>query len=354
MSLYAKLYRDFGGFCLDVEFETGRGCMGILGASGCGKSMTLKCIAGILTPDRGRIVLNDRVLFDSEEGINLTPRQRKVGYLFQNYALFPNMTVKRNIGIGITGKQPAEKEEIVRRMISAFHLEGLEKHYPSQLSGGQQQRAALARILAYEPEVLMLDEPFSALDTFLKEQLQFEVQRVLDQYRGDVLMVTHSRDEVYRFCSSVVVMENGHKVESGNTRGLFYRPETLTAAKLSGCKNFSRAGKTGEYTLWAADWNVELTTALPVPEDVQAVGIRAHDFLPADGEGGENRFETEFADLSEGPFEVSIRMVVNGNSAAEEEKYVWWKVDAPDWNDRYHRSLPGAFTVRPEKVMALK
>lgn len=354
MSLYADIHKDFGSFRLDVEFAADRECMGILGASGCGKSMTLKCIAGILTPDRGRIVLNGRVLYDAEKGICLTPQERKVGYLFQNYALFPRMTVAGNIGIGIRGKTKEEKAGIVRSMVETFHLEGLENRLPRQLSGGQQQRAALARILASEPDVLLLDEPFSALDSFLKEQLQFEVQKVLKEYGGDVLMVTHSRDEVYRFCRSVVIMSEGRKVEAGDTRELFRCPETLTTAKLSGCKNFSRAEKTGEYTLWAEDWRQELRTSRPVPEDVQSVGIRAHDFVPAEGSGGINRFSAELLDLSEEPFEVSIRMLVNGNSAEEEEKAVWWKVDTPVWNDTFHRKLPVAFTVVPERVMALR
>lgn len=156
---------------------------------------------GSRRPDEGRIVLNDRVLFDSEKKINLTPQKRNVGYLFQNYALFPNMTVEANIAAGLKCPE-REKQEIVREMIRLFKMEGLEKRYPSQLSGGQQQRTALARILAYEPDVIMLDEPFSALDFYLKEQLQLQVKEVLKNYSGDALLVTHSRDEVYRFCET--------------------------------------------------------------------------------------------------------------------------------------------------------
>ena len=136
MSLQAAIKKRFSGFSLDVSLNTNGGVMGILGASGSGKSMTLKCIAGIETPDEGRIVLNGRVLFDSEKHINLPPQKRKVGYLFQNYALFPNMTVETNIAAGLSGSKE-EKQEAVARMIRLFKLEGLEKRYPSQLSGGQ-------------------------------------------------------------------------------------------------------------------------------------------------------------------------------------------------------------------------
>ena len=169
MSLKVHIHSKLKGFELKVDFETNGKPMGILGASGCGKSMTLKCIAGIMTPDEGYIELRGKVLFDSKNKINLKPQDRKVGYLFQNYALFPNMTVAQNIAVGIRGSK-SEKTEVVTKMLHNFHLQGLEKRYPSQLSGGQQQRVALARILAYEPDALLLDEPFSALDAYLKEE----------------------------------------------------------------------------------------------------------------------------------------------------------------------------------------
>lgn len=355
MSLYLDIHKKLGSFSLDLSARTDRECMGILGASGCGKSMTLKCVAGIMMPDRGRIVLNGRVLYDSEQGICLSPQDRRVGYLFQNYALFPGMTVKKNIGVGLRSRSRAEREERLRELIGAFHLEGLENLYPRQLSGGQQQRTALARILAYEPDVLLLDEPFSALDSFLKEQLQFEVQKVLRRYRGDVLMVTHSRDEVYRFCRSVTILDDGQMVDSGETKELFRNPKTLTAAKLSGCKNFSAARKTGAHTLWAQDWNLELTSGLPVPDDVSAVGIRAHDFIPvSSSDERKNCFHAVYVDCSEGPFEVSVRMRVNGNDVSEENKYIWWKLETPLWEADYRKAMPPVFSVNPEKVMPLR
>lgn len=352
MSLEVEIRKTLGNFTLSTSFSTDRGCLGILGASGCGKSMTLKCIAGIMTPDEGRIVLNRKVLYDSKERINLSPQERRVGYLFQNYALFPKMTVEQNIAIGMKGKSREEKNARVGELIRRFHLEGLEKQRPGQLSGGQQQRAALARILASDPDVLLFDEPFSALDSFLKEQLQFEVQRVLQEYGGDVLMVTHSRDEVYRFCDSVVILMDGKKVDEGKTRELFRNPRTLTTARLSGCKNFSAARKCGPFRLFAEDWNIELVTALPVPDDVISVGIRAHDFIPADS--GENLFAAVPADVSVGPFEVSARMGVNGNAPEAEEKLVWWKIETPLWEEKYEEAFPRSFRVNPERVMPLR
>ena len=204
MSLTVDIQKKLKDITLNISFETHEmgDITGILGASGCGKSMTLKCIAGIETPDKGRIMLNDRVLFDSEKKINRKTQERRVGYLFQHYALFPNMTVRQNVELALHGTK-AEKSETASQYLELLRVSELADNYPSRLSGGQQQRVALARILASKPDVLMLDEPFSALDYYLKENLQLELLEVLSMYQGDILMVTHNRDEIYRFCQNI-------------------------------------------------------------------------------------------------------------------------------------------------------
>lgn len=239
LRLGVNIKKKLKEFSLDMEFEAGKGCLGILGPSGCGKSMTLKSIAGIVRPDSGRIAIQyaqgeaagGRVLYDSSLKVNQKPQVRRVGYLFQNYALFPNMTVEQNIATGLnaTGgrlsearkRQPlmvSEKGDKVREMISRFRLEGLERRYPSQLSGGQQQRVALARILAYEPEVLLLDEPFSAMDTYLREGLRLELAKVIRDYDGVTVMVTHDRDEAYQLCDNLLLLDRGRVLSGGRTR----------------------------------------------------------------------------------------------------------------------------------------
>ena len=205
MALQAKIKKKFSGFTLDVEFETKEGCMGILGASGCGKSMTLKCIAGIEKPDSGRIVLNGRVLFDSEKKINLPVQKRNVGYLFQNYALFPTMTVEQNLMVVMDGKKE-EKRTKIKEQLERFELSGLEKRYPSQLSGGMRQRAGIARTLAMNPKVILMDEPFSAVDHLTRCTLQEELIRIHQEEKKTVLFITHDINEAVYLADRVILL----------------------------------------------------------------------------------------------------------------------------------------------------
>jgi molybdate transport system ATP-binding protein len=326
MGLLVDIKKRLKGFTLDVSFETNGEYLGILGASGCGKSMTLKCIAGIETPDQGRIILNGKVLFDSEKNINLKPQQRNIGFLFQNYALFPHMTVEENIGIGLSCSNE-EKAEKVAGMIESFHLHGLGKKYPNQLSGGQQQRVALARCVVYKPDVLLLDEPFSALDSHLKDQLQSEVLELLKLYSGEVLMVTHSRDEAYRMCSKLVIIDKGRAVLTGGTRDIFRHPKLLAAARLTGCKNISQCEVLSHNRVMAKEWGIVLETGMEVPADTRYVGIRAHEFRMTDygkAESETNAFKSRVRKIVEDMFEYSI-LLENG---------ILFKVKKEEWDSR--------------------
>ena len=284
MSLVVDIRKRLGPFRLDVAFEAPGGSVtGVLGASGCGKSVTLQCIAGIQRPDEGYIALDGRVLFDSSKGVNLPPQRRQVGYLFQSYALFPNLTVEQNIAAGV--KERGERRETVRRLAAAFRLEELLHKYPRQLSGGQQQRAALARILASEPQALLLDEPFSALDSYLKWQVELELADRLAPFPGPVLFVTHSRDEVQRLCRQVCVLDSGKSQPLQPTRALFEAPATLSACLLSGCKNITRARALPDGRVEALDWGAVLTPAAPPPAGLTHLGARAHHLVPVEGPG---------------------------------------------------------------------
>ena len=312
MHLFVDVHKDFGTFKLDVSFETESGQItGLLGASGCGKSMTLRCIAGIEKPDRGRIVLDDKVLFDSEQYIDLPPQKRRVGYLFQNYALFPNMTVAQNIAVGVRDKKT--RRETVERLIGTLCLEGQEKKYPRQLSGGQQQRVALARILASAPEVLLLDEPFSALDSYLKWQVELELSDLLASFPGPVLFVTHNRDEVQRLCQQVCVLDQGKSQAVLPVKELFEAPRTLSACLLSGCKNISRARVTEDGKVEALDWGVTLIPAGPLPDGLSHIGMRAHYIRPTDGPGP-NRLPCKVERVVENVFSTVVMLSIPDGS----------------------------------------
>ena len=278
MGLYVKIKKEFGSFLLDTEFEADKEVMGILGESGCGKSMTLRCIAGVVTPDEGRIVLDDTVLFDSDKKIDLRPQQRQVGLLFQNYALFPNMNVVQNLMAGLHNKKMSqeEKQKAVSEIMKKFYLQGLEHHKPAQLSGGQQQRVALARILLTKPRLLMLDEPFAALDEFLRWKLELELADVLKEFGGTTLFVSHNRDEIYRICNRVCVMNQGTSSAAVPVKELFRAPISKEAAYLSGCKNFSDAAETETGEVLALDWGFTLKCDTAGKEKITSVGVRSH------------------------------------------------------------------------------
>ena len=248
MQLILDFEKKLEDFHLHVHHEGDASRIGILGASGCGKSMTLRSIAGIETPDRGLIRLGGRDLFDSSQKINLRPQERRVGYLFQNYALFPTMTVEQNIMAGVRGSKE-ERQKRAQEMVRAFQLEGLEKRRPAELSGGQQQRVALARIMAYHPEALLLDEPFSAMDYFLKEKLRLEMKQVLQEFEGLSILVTHDRDEAYQLCDHLLLMHEGSFIAGGPTKEIFDHPKTVEAARLTGCKNISRIRPLGPHRI---------------------------------------------------------------------------------------------------------
>lgn len=348
MSLYVDIEKKWKGFSLNVSFETQYGCLGILGASGCGKSMTLKAAAGIVTPDRGRIVKNGEIVYDSRNKINQRPQERRIGYLFQNYSLFPNMTVEENIMAGL-GRKTEENKQKVQTVLEQFQLTGLEKRRPRALSGGQQQRTALARILVLKPDILLLDEPFSALDAYLKEELQLELKEVLKSYEGSSVLVTHDRDEAYRLCDCLMIMEKGRIVEMGPVKEIFQRPVTCQAARLTGCKNISRAVRLSENRVRAVDWNIDLTVCGPVKEKECYVGIRAHDFVALADDGIEenviNRIPLEEPRISPSPFEDNVIFHCNKGGP------LWWKRGSADWN--MSGELPRYVSAPAEKLMVL-
>ena len=340
MSLEVCIKKSFKTFTLDVDFTAGKETLGFLGASGCGKSLTMRCIAGIETPDEGRIVVNDKVFFDSKERINLTPQQRKTALLFQNYMLFPNLTIEDNVGAGI-GKEVSkeERQAIIEGELQRFGLSGFNKRYPSQLSGGQQQRVALARMLAAKPGILMLDEPFSALDAHLKSVLEQNLVSLFDAFDGTILYVSHDIDEALRFCDRIAVVEAGHIMEMRDGEGLVNSPQSTAGIKLTGCKNATDAEKIGPTTVRCPKWGIDVEMDREVPDDVKTLGVRAFHIERADGPGI-NCFRVRVDRVSDSRFErtVLLGFLDRDESAGktveridDEMKYLhqhlFWRVD---------------------------
>ena len=350
MAVSIDIEKDFKGFSLRVKFDSTCATMGILGASGSGKSITLRCIAGIETPDRGRIVVNGRTIFDSDQKINLKPQQRRIGYLFQNYALFPTMTVKENIACGYRGKDKQERDKKVQDYITRYHLEGLEDHLPSQLSGGQQQRVALARMMTGEPEMILLDEPFSALDGYLKDVLQRDMQTFLKDYPGDMLLVTHSRDEAFRFCDQLILLKDVKTLTIGKTRQIFENPGLIEAARLTGCKNYSAAERIDSHHIFAADWGISLRTVQQVPTDISWVGIRGHWLKPRE-EDGENCMPVKVTEYIETTFEHQCLVQ---NPRLKDGGSLWWMRPKNSFEEDPGKNLPAYLYLPPEHLMLLK
>lgn len=348
MAIEVRIEKKLGEFKLNVSFRSDSRRIGILGASGCGKSMTLKSIAGIERPDEGRIAVNEKVLFDSGKRVSEKPQVRKIGYLFQNYALFPTFTVEENIAAGLTGK----KKEIMCRvgqMVERFQLTGLEKRLPGELSGGQQQRVALARIFAYKPEVILLDEPFSALDVYLRDQMQRELMDILKDYQGTVIMVSHNRDEVYRMSEELLVLDDGKIVGQGKTKALFDNPGNIATARLTGCKNITRVtGLTGN-GVYSEEWKMKFFLKRCPDKAIRAVAIRAHEFCTEEPkEGNYFCFPVLAPVITEDLFEYNISFKPSDDAKAR----VDWKISKYIWKEGVDK-LPDKIYLKERDLLML-
>ena len=347
MALSVDIRKKMGDFQLEVRFEAEQETLALLGASGCGKSVTLRCVAGILTPDEGKIVLDGVTLFDSAAKINLPPQKRQVGYLFQQYALFPNMTVRQNIAAAVRDKQ--RRKAVTEEKLRQFRLEEVADKRPGQISGGQQQRTALARILASEPKTILLDEPFSALDSYLKYQLEVELAETLEQFPGTVLWVSHDRGEVFRNCRRVCVLDQGRSQGTVTLRELFHQPVTEAAARLSGCKNYADAVPKGT-AVFLPEWGLTLDCGREVSPDIRRVGIRSHHVAMAEPQ-------------TPGAFPCTVQRVIQDvfitivllrpEGAAPDTPALRMELDRDAWHAVENKQHVWA-TIQPRDILLLK
>ncbi len=283
------LASEDGGFQLDVAFAVEKGITILFGPSGAGKTTVLDCIAGLAHPDQGRISAGERVLFDSEEGINLAATERKIGYVFQDLALFPHLTVEANVAYGLSGIKAEDRKQRVAGALESLGISELRARRPAELSGGERQRVALARALVTEPTVLLLDEPLAALDMPVRMKIAEDLRRSIQALPIPVLYVTHSRDEVFMLGERMLMLERGKIIAEGTPHQVMSAPRSETVAQLAGFENVFDAQVTsiheerGTMMCRVGGGEVELETPL-VRADVGSklrVGISAGDVLLA-------------------------------------------------------------------------
>ena len=349
MLLTVDIEKRIRSFHLRSQFSVDTERFALLGASGCGKSMTLKCIAGIEKPDHGRITLGDRVFFDAEKKVNVPARDREIGYLFQNYALFPNMTVRQNVTCVAKDKDYAEE------LMERFCIKDVADQYPAELSGGQSQRTALARMLVTRPKVLLLDEPFSALDNYLRTRVEHEILDLLEEFSGPSVLVTHDRNEAYRLSDLIGVMDSGHVVEVQNRKDFFDHPITIAAARLTGCKNISRVEQKADGEYFASDWGINITPKhSEQKQGFTHVGYRAHYFKFTDdvtsihgdaSDGQTNRVNCVLQRVIEDTFSIVICFKTKGNTSEDPDSLLTWIVNKDEWERVKEKVLSGHFTL---------
>ncbi|HEY8670557.1 MAG TPA: molybdenum ABC transporter ATP-binding protein [Terriglobales bacterium] len=294
VTLRKKLAAESGSFELDVCFAVENGITVLFGASGAGKTTLLDSIAGLQKPEAGRISLHDRILFDSERQINLSPGRRRIGYVFQDLALFPHLSVEANVEYGLSGLKAAERNARVSKMLEALGISLLRERRPAELSGGERQRVALARALVTEPSLLLLDEPLAALDLPVKMKIADDLRRSIQNLPIPVLYVTHSREEVFMLGEKIIVLERGRIVAQGTPHEIMTAPRNETVAQLAGFENIFDAEVTSIHedrgtmtcrvgSLRFESARVELETPLVRAElgAKMRVGISAGDILLA-------------------------------------------------------------------------
>jgi molybdate transport system permease protein len=353
MQLVVDIQKQLPSYVLEVAFTIEAEALGVLGSSGSGKSMTLRCIAGIETPTSGTIVLNDRILYDSHQGINVPSRDRKVGFLFQHYALFPHLTVAQNIAYGVRGLSKTATQRYVLERLEQVKLSGLGDRYPHQLSGGQQQRVALARALATEPDVLLLDEPFSALDTHLRHELEKQLIKTLSTYKGLTVFVSHNLEETYRVCQNLLVLAAGKVMANGPKHVIFDRPGTVSVAQLTGCKNYSRIQPIAAQKIQAIDWNCTLQTEEWVTSSHTHVGIRAHQITFPEIPDRPNTFPAWLVWTSETPHRMTLYLKLGEPPIDTDDYHLQAEVFKEKWDVLRHRSSPWYVCLHPVRLLLL-
>ena len=353
-ALEMSVEKRLENFDLKVDLLAISGAVGLLGASGAGKTMTLRMIAGIVAPDRGRIVLNGRVLFDGATGQNVPAARRRVGVVFQDYALFPHKTVAENVGFGLSDLTRSEQRARVHSLLERMRIAELADRYPAEISGGQRQRTAIARCLAIEPDALLFDEPFAALDPHLRRQMEEQLRETLADYRGAVIFVTHDMEEAFRFCTDLLVLDGGRVIACGPKHQLFEHPQSVVAARLTGCKNIVAARRIAVDRIAVDAWHCELRTALPVPAGLTHLGMRSHQIVIGPESSGENTFPCWLVSTSEAPHEMTLYLHLHNQPQSGDKPHLQADVPKELWRTLSGQAQPWCIQLAPERLLLLE
>jgi len=355
--LQIEIKKQLPDFDLHINLYCTDKSIGILGASGTGKSMLLRCIAGMEKPTDGRIILNGKVLFDTSQAINLPSRDRSVGFLFQNYALFPHLTVAQNIAFGLPQElSHFQIQQKVTEQLQSIELQGFSDRYPHQLSGGQQQRVALTRALVSQPDILLLDEPFSALDTHLRSQMEHELISVLSNYSGITLFVTHNIEEAYRICQNLLVLDRGQVMSYGEKSEVFDRPANVESARLTGCKNFSHIAQIAPNLVEALDWQCKLQVTYAGSNYPTHIGIRAHHIIFIESRESieedivQNMIPCWLVRTTETPHRMTLYLKLNHPPDYEWDYHLQAEVFKEKWAILNHQPLPWLVYLDPDQL----
>ncbi|ANN62358.1 ATP-binding cassette domain-containing protein [Brachyspira hyodysenteriae] len=350
MGLIVDIKKKLSNFDLDLQFEVKSGVFSILGASGSGKSMALKCIAGIEKPDSGYIECNGNVFYDSKKRINIKPQKRNVGFLFQNYALFPNMTVEENIKCGIRDKKSNIDIEYIMKK---FFINHIKNKMPREISGGEQQRTALARIFVSSPNILMLDEPLSALDYHIKWELEKFISSTIKEFDGTTLFVSHNRDEVYRLSDNIGIINKGKFDIIDSKYNLFENPKTYFSALLTGYKNFSKIKILENKKIECIDWNIILeikNNNLENIENANYIGMRPYSFFDYDDNKKDNIYiKSKITNITEDMFSYIITLMPHNS-----ENQITWRLDKDKYKNDYELGKEINLSFNTDDIIFLK
>lgn len=341
MSVLIEIEKKMSGHWLEVSYESLSGKIGILGTEGSGKSLLLKCIAGIEKPDRGRIQIQGRTVFESWKRTNVKTPKRNVGYLMSDYALFPSLSVENNILCGYRGKRGQGEMDVVE-YIRKFGLTGLEDAYPSQLTDLAKFRTAIARVLIGNPQILLLDDPFYGKTGYQKEELKEEFARYQKAFENGYILASADPEEIYSFCEDVIVLDHGRMIASGKTENIFEDPGTVECARLIGCRNISQIEAMDEYHLYASDWGIALRTEKKIKKDITHVGIRTSDLLAVDNLS-QNCIPIQILESRRSTKNVKYE---GKNAKADKETVLYW--------ESKEQKIPACLYFPPEKLMLLK